>query len=178
MSKENNISIPMEPTLRELVTYPSPILSQKCDEVQDDEFGTTELEQLCLDMFYTMKINEGVGLAANQIGINKRIAVLSIPDNIVLINPVLVSSRGEIKLEEGCLSVPRIFEKVTRAEEVVVVYQDTTGKRCEIVASGMKAVALQHEIDHLDGIVFIDRLSKLRKMRAKVKANKIKNKSS
>jgi peptide deformylase len=114
----------------------------------------------------------GVGLAANQIGVPLQLAVIDITPQeeggpkrqlVVLVNPEMVSMEGSILSEEGCLSVPDITEKVKRAARVKVRAQDRTGRHFELEAEGLMAKALQHEIDHLNGIVFIDRLSSLKR---------------
>lgn len=163
-----------------IFTYPSPVLKKVADPVLkfDDE-----LKMLAKNMLYTMYSAPGIGLAAPQVGISHRLFVMDIdfdredvasaedePDirltNFnpkVFINPELTDYEGEIFHEEGCLSVPGIYEDVKRAEKIVVKYQDLTGETHTIVATDMLAICLQHENDHLDGIVFLERLSLIKK---------------
>ena len=129
-------------------------------------------------MLETMREAGGIGLAAPQVGIGKRLIVLEVPEFaeedeeerepkkkilFKLVNPEIVSSEGEQKYEEGCLSVPGVTAEVKRAATVIVRATDENGKAIEINTHGLLAVALQHEIDHLDGILFIDRLSRLKR---------------
>ncbi len=129
-----------------------------------------EIYKLLDDMLETMYAAPGIGLAAVQVGVLKRLIVLDIapkdepPEPMFLINPEIISSSDEIEeCEEGCLSVPKQFAKVLRPAEVVVKYQDRDGRNCEVKADGLLAVALQHEIDHLNGKVFIDYLTPLKR---------------
>jgi peptide deformylase len=146
--------------------YPARVLKQKAVPVEkiDDE-----LQQLIDDMIETMYAAPGVGLAAPQVGISKRLAVIDISMReetvplLVLINPVILSQEGEIEFEEGCLSVPDYTAKVTRAESLVVSALDRSGQQVEIETGGLLSIAVQHELDHLDGILFIDRLSPIRR---------------
>jgi peptide deformylase len=147
--------------------YGKAILRRKSKLV--DEFGP-DLPDFLDRMVETMIVEEGVGLAAPQVGISKRIAVINPkPDNeetlIRMINPRIVSFSDEKEsLEEGCLSVPGIRGSVVRASAVEVVYQDEGGVQRNLKADGLLARIVQHEIDHLDGILFIDRLSIAKKM--------------
>ena len=134
-------------------------------------------------MFETMYENEGIGLAAPQIGINKRLVVIDIPDEdgnqgknqLILINPVVVAKNGnQVESEEGCLSVPGYSDKVTRYERCTVHSLDVEGKEQNFEdVDGLLAICLQHEIDHLDGKLFIDYLSRLKRDRLKKKYAKI-----
>lgn len=165
----------------EVLKYPDPRLAKRAEEVEGEKDG---LKKLVRDMVDTMYFMKGIGLAANQIGSDKRVIVLDVPDArreeqrgetveerggekggnlIALVNPVLVEASGEIKHEEGCLSVPGVTSEVVRATRVVVRGQDTDGAEVEIRAEGLLAVALQHEIDHVDGKLFIDRLSRIKR---------------
>lgn len=155
--------------LREIKKYPDPVLRAKTKRVEKiDE----QVQRLIEDMAETMYAAPGVGLAANQVGVPLQLAVIDINVGeegqkkhqlVVLINPEMVSMEGAIVSEEGCLSVPDVTEKVKRAARVKVRAQDRTGKHFELEADGLMAKALQHEIDHLNGIVFIDRLSALKR---------------
>src|SRR5467141_3326910 len=126
------------------------------------------MRQLVEDLFETMRAAKGVGLAANQLGVARRIAVVDVGDEdpppLALINPVIVErSEEEETAEEGCLSIPDIFGDVTRPARVVVEALDQEGRRSRVEAHGYKARAIQHEIDHLDGILFLDHLSAVKR---------------
>ncbi len=124
-----------------------------------------ELRTLVKDMFETMYKNNGCGLAAPQVGVNRRLFVIDIGDNpMVFINPEILSHSGKDTCEEGCLSLPGLRENVTRAKKIVGRATDLDGKPFEIEASDLMARAFQHELDHLDGVVFIDRISKARRL--------------
>lgn len=167
------LNIPMDPQELAIIHYPDQRLTKVCEEIQPEEFNA-ELEQLCLNMFYTMKLNGGIGLAANQVGVFKRLVVMSIPDNIVMINPTIVAASSEETIEEeGCLSIPGFYAKVKRRNVVKVAFQDVTGEHKVIEAGGIQAVCIQHELDHLDGKVFLQRLSKLKQFKAKSKIAKL-----
>lgn len=134
------------------------------------ETVTDETRQLIGDMFDTMYEAEGIGLAAPQVGISQRVMIVDVPDEDgvhqvhALVNPVIVESGSETdKATEGCLSIPGIEEDVTRPVRVVVEGLSPTAESLRIEAEGLLARALQHEIDHLDGILFIDRLSPLKR---------------
>jgi len=128
------------------------------------------------DMFETMYEAEGIGLAATQVNFHQRIIVIDISDQcnepICLINPEVIEKTGEIQCEEGCLSVPEYYENVIRANDIKVQALNQHGESFEIEASEMLAVCIQHEIDHLDGILFVDYLSKLKQKRLKTKTEK------
>ena len=160
--------------------YPAPVLKRVADPVT--EFND-ELRSIIKDMFYTMYHAPGIGLAAPQVGVSQRFFVLDIwferekitlPDGtseyrffdfqpMVFINPVFKNKSGEIIHEEGCLSVPGVYEDVKRAEFITVDYQDMFGNHHTLEADELLSVCLQHENDHLDGIVFIERLRFLKK---------------
>ena len=152
--------------IREIVKYPDPILQRPTEKVTEfDE----ELRTLAADMFESMYKAVGIGLAGPQIGVGKRITVIDLsnqknPDEkIVLVNPVIVHKEGKQVEEEGCLSLPDIRDKVTRAAKVKVKAQDLEGKTIELEGTELLARAFQHEIDHLDGILFPWRLSALKR---------------
>lgn len=150
--------------------YPDPVLRGRAERVR--EFGDS-LMKLVNDMWETMKEYDGVGLAAPQIGIALQIAVVGWRDRrIVLVNPEVVEHEGEEFQEEGCLSAPGIYEKVGRPEKVVVDAQDVKGNPFRLEETGFLARAIQHEIDHLQGKLFIDRLSPLKRRFLKRKLNK------
>jgi peptide deformylase len=127
-------------------------------------------------MFETMNEAKGVGLAAPQVGVNLRLAIIDIGDDpLVLINPRIIKGSGKETGDEGCLSFPGLTEKVERAKKVVAEATDIDGSRYEIEAEGLLARAIQHELDHLDGVLFIDRISKARKLQIKHELEMIKN---
>ncbi len=150
----------------EIRKYPDKVLKQKAAPVTQVD---ANLQRLIDDMVETMYAAPGVGLAAPQVGIPKRVAVIDISTKgakmplLVLINPVFLRKEGEIEFEEGCLSLPEYTAKVERAERVAVRFLDREGKQTEIEAEGLLAVALQHEIDHLDGFLLIDRISPIKR---------------
>jgi len=139
----------------------SPVLRQRGAEV-----GTVDddVRRLVEDMFETMDAAKGIGLAANQVGIARRIAVVDADgDRFALIDPVIVEAEGSDTAEEGCLSIPEIYGDVTRPDRIVIEAMDQEGNRYRKEASGLKARAIQHEIDHLDGILFLDHLSLIKR---------------
>lgn len=144
--------------LRPIHLLGSPVLRQHSDEVAcvDDEVRT-----LVRDLFDTMYTAEGIGLAANQVGLTRRVAVVQAGDDpaVLLINPVIIEREGNEKDEEGCLSIPDIFGDVDRALHVVVETTNLDGARERLELTALSARAVQHEIDHLDGVLFLDRLS-------------------
>ena len=146
--------------------YPARVLKHKSAPIEEID---DELQQLIEDMIETMYAAPGVGLAAPQVGISKRLAVIDISVReetvplLVLINPVILKREGEIEFEEGCLSVPDYTAKVKRSESLVLSALDRSGQQVEIETGGLLSIAIQHEIDHLDGILFIDRLSPIKR---------------
>ena len=152
--------------IHEVVKYPDPVLSKPGETVT--EFNA-EIERLVEEMFDSMYAAQGIGLAAPQIGISKRITVIDVSfkerpeDKLALINPVILDRTGKQVEEEGCLSLPEIREKVTRAAWVKVRAQNVKGETFEVEGEELLARALQHEIDHLNGILFIDHLSRLKR---------------
>ncbi|MCU0227752.1 MAG: peptide deformylase [Bryobacterales bacterium] len=150
-----------------VVKYGDPVLETPAAPVEN--FGTEELRQLVEDMFETMYASRGIGLAAPQIGISKRLAVVDTSAGEdtemrrVLINPEITFREGKEVDEEGCLSIPGFRENVTRAKAIVVKGQDVFGNPVEIPAEDLMARAFQHEIDHLDGVLFLRHLSPLKR---------------
>ncbi|AAQ61925.1 peptide deformylase [Chromobacterium violaceum] len=134
------------------------------------------LQQQIDDMFETMYEAKGIGLAATQVDYHRRLVVMDISEERderrVFINPEIVEKDGETVYEEGCLSVPGIYDKVTRAERVKVKAQDRDGKPFELEADGLLAICIQHELDHLNGVVFVERLSQMKQQRIKTKLKK------
>lgn len=150
----------------EIKKYPDETLKKKAEDVIDIN---GELQKLINDMVETMYSVHGIGLAAPQIGVLKRVIIVDTNltevkyTPIILINPEIVSAEGEILSEEGCLSIPGFITKLKRNEKVFVKALDRNGKKIEIEGTGLLARALQHEIDHLNGILIIDRISPLKK---------------
>ena len=139
----------------------SPVLREASAPVAE---VTEEVRRLVDDMFETMDAAEGVGLAANQIGQALRIAVVDADgERFAMINPMIVEASGKASEEEGCLSIPEVYAEVTRPERVVLEATGRDGVRYRLEADGLKARAIQHEIDHLDGILFLDRLSPMKR---------------
>jgi peptide deformylase len=152
--------------IRRIYTYPEPVLKEVAGDVNDiDGAVATALD----DMVETMYAAPGVGLAAPQIGLSQRMIVLDVDHEnkgkqlLKLVNPVITESEGEVLWEEGCLSVRDYQAEVLRAERVLVKAWTTDQKEIEVEGTGLLAVALQHEIDHLNGTLFIDRLSRLKR---------------
>ncbi len=152
--------------VREIRKYPDKVLKQKASPVATID---QDLQDLIDDMIETMYAAPGVGLAAPQVGVSKRLAVIDVSTKgaemplLVLINPVILQREGSIEFEEGCLSLPEYTAKIERAEKVIVRTVDRKGKEMEMEAEGLLAIALQHEIDHLDGILLIDRISPIKR---------------
>jgi peptide deformylase len=152
--------------IHEVVKWPDPVLAKRGETVTVFD---AKLKKLVDEMFESMYVAQGIGLAAPQIAISQRIAVIDVSfkknpeEKIVLINPEIIERTGKQVEEEGCLSLPEIREKVQRAEWVKVKAQDVTGEWFEIEGTELLARAMQHEIDHLEGVLFIDRLSRLKR---------------
>ena len=146
--------------------YPEPILRVPAKKVTTFD---AVLLQLVKDMAETMYAAPGIGLAAPQVGISQRVIVIDCsskeapPHLIAAVNPEIIARSGERCEEEGCLSVPGYYANVSRSELVTVTFQDVNGEEREVAAEGLLAVAFQHEIDHLDGILFVDHLSPLKR---------------
>jgi peptide deformylase len=150
----------------EIRKYPDEVLRGKTSPVVD--FGPS-LQRLIDDMIETMYAAPGVGLAANQVGVPKQVLVVDVSTKeksaplIILVNPEIIHSEGESSLEEGCLSLPDYTTVIKRPEKVMVRGLDRYGKQVEIEGEGLLSRALQHEIDHLNGILLIDRISRLKR---------------
>ncbi|MEQ9331696.1 peptide deformylase [Thalassobaculum sp.] len=165
-----------------IIWAPDPVLKTKCKPVEavDDE-----VRRLVDDMLATMYAAPGVGLAAPQIGVEKRVIVVDVagkdekPQPIALINPEITWASEDTQVyEEGCLSLPEMYADVERPARVKVRYLDRGGARQEIEGDGLLAVCLQHEIDHIDGVLFVDRISALKRnmiMKKMVKAKKLRS---
>tara|TARA_B110000967_G_scaffold111939_1_gene114600 strand:+ start:3093 stop:3590 length:498 start_codon:yes stop_codon:yes gene_type:complete len=140
------------------------------------EIVNTEIKQQVKDMFETMYDAPGIGLAATQVNFHQRIIVIDVSDEcnqpLCLINPEIIEKNGEIEWEEGCLSVPNYYESIKRANEIKVSALNQEGQTFKINANEVLAVCIQHEMDHLNGILFVDHLSKLKQKRLQKKAQK------
>lgn len=153
-------------TIRPVRIYGDPVLRQKALPVET--FDDT-LRSLIEDMRETMHAYRGIGLAANQIGVLQRVLVIDVPlgeerrADLALVNPVLSARKGSRTDEEGCLSIPGLYDDVRRAEKLHVEAQDLEGQPISFDAEGYLARVLQHEVDHLDGVLFVDRLSLLKR---------------
>ena len=156
-----------------ILEFPDPRLRTKATpvEVVDDE-----LRKLIADMFETMYDAPGIGLAATQVDVHKRMLVTDVsPDKsepYVLINPEIIEKDGVTVTDEGCLSVPGYYDSVERAEQIRVRFLDRDGNEVEMEARGLLAVCIQHEIDHLDGKLFVDYLSEAKRQRVRKKLEK------
>ncbi len=183
-----------------IITLPDPRLRQKSKPVVDFD---SKLKELVTDMAETMHWAKGIGLAAIQVAIAERILVIDIGDLTeddeyiegddesekrlaerrqvskleVFINPVILESSGDIEYEEGCLSVPGVYSLVKRREHLKLQYQDVDGKTHVVETDGLKSIVLQHEMDHLDGVVFTDRLGPMQKMMVLKKYEKLRKKA-
>jgi peptide deformylase len=154
--------------VRPVRIYGDPVLRTRAVEVTSFDGS---VHQLAADMRETMHAYRGVGLAANQLGVLQRVLVVDVPGEeeddprraYTMINPVVVEREGSESGEEGCLSIPGIYEEVGRSLRVTVEFSDESGARGRIDAEGYLARAIQHEIDHLDGVLFVDRLSPLKR---------------
>ena len=158
-------------TKLKIIKYPDPFLKQKCLPVTSFD---KELKILADNMLKTMYESEGIGLSAIQIGVLKRIIVIDITEELkkplILINPVITPSNSKfLEFKEGCLSFPGIYESVKRNEEIAVDYNSIEGKKLSMKATGLLSICIQHEVDHLEGVVFLDRLSGLKRNRAEKK---------
>ena len=156
-----------------ILRFPDPRLKKVAAPVEEI---SENIRRLVRDMAETMYEAPGIGLAATQVNVHKRLIVIDTSETkdqlLVLINPRLDATSGSQIHEEGCLSVPGIYDKVTRAEQVVVRYLDLAGEEQTLAAESLLAVCIQHEIDHLEGKVFVEHLSQLKQTRIKAKLAK------
>jgi peptide deformylase len=159
--------------LLEILKYPDPRLRTIAQPVNEVSDATRSLID---DMFETMYAAPGIGLAATQVDVHERLLVLDVSedrsDPMVFINPEILTSEGSISGDEGCLSVPDIYEEVERADNIRVKALDRDGKEFELEVNGLLSVCIQHEIDHLEGKLFVDYLSTLKRSRLKKKMEK------
>ena len=147
--------------LKKLVVYPNPLLRETSEVVE--EVGE-DIRNLIDDMAETMYSYRGIGLAAIQIGVPKRVIVVDVGEGlVVLVNPIIGKREGEAQMEEGCLCLPGVTVDVTRNESITVKGLDSKGQEVTFDAEGLFARALQHEIDHLDGILIVDKVSKIKR---------------
>ena len=163
--------------IREILTVPDPVLkevSQPVEKVDD------ELRVLMDDMLETMYAADGIGLAAIQVGVPKRVIVMDLarsdeePQPRYFVNPVLSEPSDTLQpYEEGCLSVPTVFDEIERPDRIRIRYLDYDGNPQDEIAEGMFAICIQHEMDHLEGVLFIDYLSRLKRQRAVQKVKKL-----
>jgi len=168
-------------SILEILKYPHPLLKKRSVEVDRID---GEVRQLIRDMAETMYGAQGIGLAACQVGVPRRIVVIDVSPMdpgrgmITLINPEIISEEGEVDSEEGCLSVPECHEKLKRRERIRVKCLSLDGKEIEVAGEGILAIALQHEIDHLNGVLILDKLSRLKRemFREKLKKEQRKEK--
>lgn len=170
--------------LRTIINYPNPKLREVCPEVKE---VNKEIKTLLADMAETMYDAPGIGLAAPQIGVLLRAIVLDVSGSssehqseenknsslLKLVNPKITKSAGQISGDEGCLSIPGVQESVERFSEITVEALDENGKDIKIEADGMLSICLQHEIDHLDGVLFIDKIGPVSKQMIKAKLKKL-----
>jgi len=156
-----------------ILEYPDPRLRQRAEPVTKVD---SEVQELVANMFETMYSAPGIGLAATQVDIHRRILVADVSDDrnepICLINPEILTAAGKINSEEGCLSVPEFYEFVDRADRITVRALDRDGTRIQFDAEGTLAVCIQHEMDHLEGKLFVDYLSELKRRRLRKKFDK------
>jgi len=142
--------------------WPNDALTQIADSVIEFD---DNLKQLCEDIAETMYYHKGIGLAAPQVGINKRILIIDVPDNAgnsrlhYIINPKILDKNGNININEGCLSLPGIAVNINRSKTITIEYSDYNGNSNILTCSDLEAICLQHEMDHLDGIVMLDKIS-------------------
>ncbi len=150
-----------------ILEFPDARLRTEAAPVDADRLASAEFQQLVDDMFETMYAAPGIGLAATQVDAHHRFMVIDVSEGkdqpLVFVNPQIQAREGEQVYQEGCLSIPGIFADVTRADTITVRYQDREGRGQELTTDGLLAVCIQHEIDHLDGKLFIDYLSPLKR---------------
>lgn len=158
---------------QDILFFPDPQLRRKAAEVPEVDGTVAELVD---DMFKTMYDAPGIGLAATQVNIHQRVVVIDVSENsdspLTLINPTLLHSEGMGEMQEGCLSIPGVYETVKRPSEVRIAAIDREGNPFEMDADGLLAVCIQHEIDHLDGKLFVDYLSVLKRNRIRKRMEK------
>jgi peptide deformylase len=156
-----------------ILEFPDPRLRTRAEPIERVDAA---LGRLIDDMFETMYAAPGIGLAATQVDVHKRLLVIDVSESrnepLTLINPQILSREGDEQAEEGCLSVPGVYDKVMRAERIRVRALDRNGQQVELDAAGLLAVCIQHEMDHLEGKLFVDYLSELKRTRIRKKLDK------
>jgi len=151
-----------------ILKTPSPLLRKKSEEIDLKKMNPKKLKELCADMTKTMKEKDGVGLAAPQVGENSRLIIITTKDGVkIMINPKITKkSWAKEWNEEGCLSVPGVYGKVKRNKKINCIYFDRKGHKTKIQAQGLLAFVIQHEIDHLNGVLFIDKAKDTKRIKA------------
>ncbi len=167
-------------TIRTILEYPDPRLRKNAQPVKE---VNGEIRQLVDDMFDTMYGAPGIGLAASQLNVHKRLLVLDVSENkdqpMVFINPIVtILDHNLVESDEGCLSVPGFYESISRPQSIAVKALDKDGKEFEMEAEGLLATCIQHEIDHLNGKLFVDYLSSLKRQRIRSKLEKLHKKQA
>ena len=157
----------------DILLYPDPRLRRKAQPV---EIVDDHIRELAENMAETMYLAPGIGLAATQVNVTKRVVVIDCSEDRndlkVLINPIIKERRGEVETEEGCLSIPGIIAPVVRSEEITVSALNLDGHEYEMTANGILSICIQHELDHLEGKVFVDYLTRLKQIRIKKQLTK------
>jgi peptide deformylase len=165
-----------------ILEFPDPRLRTKAATLEPAQLADPAFQQLVDDMFETMYEAPGIGLAASQVDVHQRFMVIDVSEEknrpLVFVNPVILERAGEQVYQEGCLSVPNIFADVTRANEIVVQALDRHGKPFELRVDGLLAVCIQHEMDHLEGKLFVDYLSPLKREMVRKKLAKAKRQAA
>jgi peptide deformylase len=165
--------------LLEILKYPDPRLRTVAKPVAE---VTDEIRQLIEDMLETMYAAPGIGLAATQVDFHERLLIIDITEDktqpLCFINPEILEMSGSMENDEGCLSVPEVYESIERAEHIRVKAQDKNGQEFELEAEGLLAVCIQHEMDHLEGKLFVDYLSQLKRSWLKKKMSKARKRDS
>lgn len=163
--------------MAKLVYYPDNRLRTKCDDLTEEEFKTEECLTNLTSMVDHLAVHKALGIAAPQIGWNKRIFLNNVDDQPqFFINPVVVKQEGEVRMKEGCLSFPNLFVYVNRYQSITIDALDADGKEFRACLTDLDAVCAQHELDHLDGVLFIDRVGKLEQRLIRKKIAKFKKK--
>jgi peptide deformylase len=161
-------------TLRKILHFPNPKLHHIAKSIENVD---TEIKRLVDDMFETMYEDNGIGLAATQLGIDLRVFIVDVnidpKQPLTFINPTIIEKSGEQKCQEGCLSLPGIYAEVKRADKIKIEALNREGKSFTMQADGLLSICIQHEVDHLDGKLFIDHLSSLRKQLIRNKLKKL-----
>jgi peptide deformylase len=165
-----------------ILEFPDPRLRTKAATLEPAQLADPAFQQLVDDMFETMYEAPGIGLAASQVDVHQRFMVIDVSEEknrpLVFVNPVILERAGEQVYQEGCLSVPNIFADVTRANEILVQALDRHGKPFELRVDGLLAVCIQHEMDHLEGKLFVDYLSPLKREMVRKKLAKAKRQAA